>query len=470
MTNRPLSITAAAEECPDRAAIVTETSTITYRDLAERVRRVARWIGEQPGSRRGVAIVATLRPATIVALDALMELGIRAVLLHPRLTAPERAELVRTADVDLVLDEAWGEEQAFDASDGGAEALPLGREIETEAPLAMLFTSGTSGVSKGVVLSRRAFLASAAGSAENLGWLDDDRWLLCMPLAHVGGLSVIVRCLVARRTVVLAPWTGSVPALLGAIASCRATLLSLVPTMLRRILDDEPGYAFPAHVRAVLLGGDAASPALLRDAAARGVPARTTYGMTEACSQVTTQRPGEELSADAGRPLRGVELRVVAGEIQVRGPTLMSGYFPPERFPSPFLEGGWLPTGDLGEIDSAGKLHVHGRKSDLIITGGENVDPNEIERVLRGCPGVAETCAFGVADETWGQIVAAAIVPAGDLRLGDVARFVADSLAAHKRPRKVAIVEAISLNATNKVDRRATARACQARLVALPKP
>jgi O-succinylbenzoic acid--CoA ligase len=225
-------------------------------------------------------------------------------------------------------------------------------------------------------------------------------------------------------------------------------------------------------VRAVLLGGDAASGTLLADAARRGVPALTTYGLTEACSQVATQAPGSAPSLDAGvgPPLRGVEVRIVGGEIQVRGPNLMTGYHPSDRWPSPFLEGGWLPTGDLGELDAEGRLHVRGRRSDLIITGGENVDPREVEGVLREHAGVADACVFGVADERWGQIVAAALIPADPLappELVDVARHAAERLAKYKRPRAYAIAASLVLNATSKLDRKKTASAVLESLVAL---
>ena len=140
---------------------------------------------------------------------------------------------------------------------------------------------------------------------------------------------------------------------------------------------------------------------LLRDAVERGIPAITTYGLTEACSQVTTQRLTELSEPGAGRPLAGVELRVVDGEIQVRGSTLMTAYHPAELHPDPRISGGWLPTGDLGFIDTAGRLHVLGRKDDVIVTGGEKVHPAEVEAVLERCPGVSACSVFGVDDETW---------------------------------------------------------------------
>jgi O-succinylbenzoic acid--CoA ligase len=290
----------------------------------------------------GVAFVATLRVETVIVFLAAIELGVPAIPVHPRLTEAERAALVAMTKPDVVLDEHWRGDDGEPGDDVPAVQAP-----GDEDALAILFTSGTSGTPKGVYLSRRAFLASAAASAANLGWTDGDRWLLSMPLAHVGGLSVIVRCLIARRAIVLVPWAGDVAALLDAVRRCRVTLISFVPTLLRKILDASPDPVFPSHVRAILLGGDAASARLLEDCASRGIPALTTYGMTETCAQIATMSPGERPSpaAGVGAPLRGVAIRIREGEIQVRSPTSMTRYLPVDRWPSPFLEDGWLPTG-----------------------------------------------------------------------------------------------------------------------------
>jgi O-succinylbenzoic acid--CoA ligase len=279
-----------------------------------------------------------------------------------------------------------------------------------------------------------------------------------MPLGHVGGLSVVLRCLEARVPIVVSPWTGALGPLLDDVDRHQATLLSLVPTMLARIFEERPSYRFPPHVRAVLLGGDAASPSLLAAATARGIPVLTTYGMTEACSQIATLSPGEAPTPEngVGRPLPGTELRFVGGEIQVRGPTLFTRYVPVGRFPTPFLDDGWFATGDLGRLDEHGRLHVTGRKSDLIITGGENVDPREVEIALEACAGVRAACVFPISDEKWGQLVAAAVIVEGHETGATVFAEVKARLAKHKWPRQIAIVSELVYNGTGKLDRRRT--------------
>jgi O-succinylbenzoic acid--CoA ligase len=203
----------------------------------------------------------------------------------------------------------------------------------------------------------------------------------------------------------------------------------------------------------VLLGGAAASPELLARADDRGVPVLTTYGLTEACSQVTTQPYGTRNRGElgAGAPLPGIELRIADGEIRLRGPTLMDGYL---GAPDPFTPDGFFPTGDLGELDARGHLHVRGRRSDRIVTGGENVDPIEVELALARCPGVHAACVVGLPDPEWGDRVAALVVAPGTTE-DALDTFARAHLAPHKRPRVYRLVDTIPLTPAGKPDRRA---------------
>jgi O-succinylbenzoic acid--CoA ligase len=367
----------------------------------------------------------------VLALYALLEMQRPVLLLHPKLTAGERQVEV----------------------DATAHA---GRSMPTDAA-AILYTSGTSGRARGAVLTRAAFIASAAANAANLGWQEDDCWLLAMPLARVGGLSVLTRCLSARRAVALAPHF-DVATLPQQIEACGITLLSVVPTMLSLLLDAHPDWRAPPRLRAVLVGGATASPRLLARAAGRGLPLVITYGCTETCSQVVatpyaarwdTARHG------SGRPLRGAELRVVEGHIQVRGPMRMAGYLGEPPLPAD----AWFDTGDLGRFDAADCLHVQGRRSDLIVSGGENVYPVEVEQVLEACPGIAAAAVFGVPDDTWGEVVAAALVADGaPPSTAALADWVASRLAGYKRPRRLGYVAALPQTAAGKLDRAALAQ------------
>lgn len=470
--SRSLSVFAAAAESPSATALVAGDRTFSYAELAAEARGAAGWLRERsPDRRTPVAVVAHNDVPTLVMLHGLLATGRPAVLLHPRLTAPERDALLASVSAERpggeqragVVPRDWQpgpvSDHEYDHDSGP------GHDPGSDATAAMVFTSGTTGAARAVALSRRAIVASAAASAANLGWEADDRWLLPLPLAHVGGFSILTRCLLARRAVVLAN-DARAHTVLEAMHRHRVTLASLVPTVLSRLLDatdEDP----PSSLRALLLGGAAASPELLGRAADRGWPVLTTYGLTEACSQVTTQEYGTVNRGErgAGRPLPGVELRIGDDdEIQLRGPTLFSGYVPPTA-ESPFLEGGWFQTGDRGRLDEEGRLHVLGRRVDRIVTGGENVDPAEVEQALEALPGVVGACVFGVPDEEWGEVVAAAlVVEAGSAAVREGLPGLETRLAPFKRPRRATILDALPTNATGKVDRRETARRATPRL------
>lgn len=462
-----LSVADAARDAPDHPALIIGSRVTTYGELAERVARRKAWLERQgaPFSGSGVlSAVGTSDPDMLETVLAAIEMGQPIVLVHPRLTQPERDAIVTIVAPRLHLDRA-PPESSLPAAERTATRAPL----DPERPLCILFTSGTAGRPKGVVLSRRAFTASAAGSAKNIGWQPDDRWLLGLPIAHVGGLSILTRCLLARRTVVVPDATATGQRLdPGSLAieieRRRVTLVSLVPTQLEWLVSKEPPWVPPSHLRAVLLGGAAAPRTLLERAADRGIPVLTTYGLTEACSQVTTQpyRTVNRGDLGAGPAMAGIEVRIVDGAIQVRGPTLLSGLFPSVAA-TPVDAEGWLHTDDLGRLDGRGFLHVLGRRTDLIVTGGENVHPAEVEAVLERCPGIAAACVFGIPDDTWGEIVAAAVIPNAPEPPSPerIAGFIVDNLSPHRRPRRIALVQAFAMTAAGKLDRPGTARECQ---------
>jgi O-succinylbenzoic acid--CoA ligase len=421
-----LSILAAAREAGAAVALHIDDRRYSFADLARLVAPRLRALAARRDAV--VPLVASNTLDALVTLYALLEARRPALLLHPKFTAAEQAAELR-------------------ATAQSAHALPAD-------VAAILYTSGTTGRARGAVLTRSALLASAQASSANLGWQDDDCWLLAMPLARVGGLSIVTRCLAARRPIALAPAFDAM-LLPRWIAQHRVTLLSLVPTMLALLLDADAGWRPPAHLRALLLGGAAASPGLLARAAARGLPIVITYGCTETCSQVAATPYADRHDAaacGAGRPLPGAEVRVEDGRILVRGPMRMAGYLgAPALAPD-----AWFDTGDLGEIDARGFLHLHGRRADLIVSGGANVYPAEVEQVLEACAGIRAAAVFGVPDETWGQVVAAALVagpqPPGDEVLID---HLAARLAPHKRPRLVAFVAGLPVSPAGKLDRAA---------------
>jgi O-succinylbenzoic acid--CoA ligase len=410
----PLSILDAAREAPDRIAIETADRSLTFAACAAAV--------AAPPSDAPAVIVATPAVDTVLAVHAALAARRPIALLHHRLAdgeaARQRAVIEHTA---LTPDTAC-----------------------------VLFTSGSTGAARGVALSRQALIAAADASARHLGWRDGDCWLLALPLAHAGGLSIAIRCLAARRPIALCEGDFDRAAVAALLARC--TLASLVPTQLAALLDD-PAWRPPPRLRAVLLGGAAAPLPLLERAAARSVPFLTTYGMTESLGQLATAPP--ERAGDPHAPL--VPLPGVAFEagtpaapapIVVRGPMLATRYLDGAPIAPMFT------TADLGWV-AEGALHVAGRSDDVIITGGENVHPSTVEAVLAATPGVRAACVFGVRDERWGQLVAAALVVDPAFDPAAAADRWRAALPGHARPRRLAICPALPQLPSGKVDRRA---------------
>jgi o-succinylbenzoate---CoA ligase len=271
---------------------------------------------------------------------------------------------------------------------------------------------------------------SALGSNANIALRPGDRWLHSLPLYHVGGLSILFRCLLAGATIAL-PQPGN--PLSEAIASFGATHVSLVSTQLSRLLREGTDLG---GLKAVLLGGGPIPPPLVDEALARGLPVHTSYGLTEMASQVTTTPPGASLEElrTAGRVLPNREVSISEGEeILVRGATLFAGYVEAEELDRPLDEGGWFHTRDLGTLDENGYLRVRGRIDNLFVSGGENVQPEEIEEALCRLEGVREAVVVPVPDEEFGaRPVAFVRMSAGEP--GDLARKVEPDLPRFKIP------------------------------------
>lgn len=317
-----------------------------------------------------------------------------------------------------------------------------------------LFTSGTTGVPKLVHLTEENFRASAAANAANLGASSAQRWLGTLPLFHVGGLAMAHRCAVAGASLQLEERFDA-EHVAEALLSGAVTHASLVPTTLARVLEAARGRSFQ-HVEAVLIGGGPMTSPLLAKARAAGLPVLQTYGLTEACSQVTTERPAEADGTTAGPALAGLEVRIVeggavlsagqVGNIEVRGPTVALGLGP------------WLATKDLGVLDERGRLRILSRRVDLIVTGGENVYPLEVEAVLREHPAVDDVAVIPVEDPTWGQVPVACVVSAKGVTAEELTPFARERLAAFKVPKRLILLQTLPRNAMGKLDREALRR------------
>ena len=458
-----LSIFTAARQAPHAEGLVCDGARLTFSALAGRVEaRRAQFeaLGVRALDPRPVALIVDGSVAMFEYLYLCFELGVPVLPLHPRLTAHERQSLIEASSAQSTIDPSQHER----GRPPRAQHWDWPRIPDTHA-LALVPSSGSTGRPKLVELSRRAFRALARADAERVPPRVDDRALLCLPLSHVGGLSVVTRSLAARRCCVAFRSGGG--GLLGSIAELaqsleeeRITLLSLVPPVLARLLREAPELAARAPLRAILVGGQACSAELFAAARACALPVLTSYGLTETCSQVSTlafpppdTAPSKGGVIGVGFPLPGVEVRVVNGLIEVRGPTLFSGYLDGA---ATLDDDGFFHTDDRGAFDPELGLFVFGRASDLIITGGENVDPIEVEHALLACDGVEAASVFGIPDSEFGEQVAAALEISHGTAFDERALFAALSqrLAAFKQPRALCLFDTLPRLGSGKLDRR----------------
>jgi O-succinylbenzoic acid--CoA ligase len=341
--------------------------------------------------------------------------------------------------------------------------------FDADAVQAIMYTSGASGRPKGAMLTFGNFFWSAFGSMAQLGVHEDDRWLVALPLFHVGGLSILFRSVVNGTTAVIHESFDPVRAN-RAIDEDGVTIVSLVSTMLLRMLEARDHRPFPASLRCVLLGGGPVPQELVDKGLELNIPIAQTYGLTETSSQATTLQLAEVVTraGSAGKPLLPTEIRIKRedgsiaapgeeGEIVVRGATISPGYWRRPDATAAAIRDGWLHTGDAGSIDADGYLYVIDRRDDLIVSGGENVYPAEVESVLSTHPAVREAGVFALTDPLWGQSVAAAVVLREGLELltAEALRvFCRERLAAYKAPREVFFTEELPRTASGKLLRR----------------
>ena len=482
MSERPDLLWRAART-PGAPAVESDAGTWCFAELADRAVRGAGFVtSTAPRTATPIGLLMSGNAQFAAWFHAIALAGRTVMPLNLRLTAGELAQQLASAGACWLLGEADDPRlgdlaryvpglrvevapslEALPAAAGS----PRARRGGEDTTLAVLYTSGTAGRAKGACLSWGNFLASARGAEERLGRAVFERWLACMPLFHVGGLSVLMRSVLFGAPVRLHARFDAA-AVSDALDGGDVAGISLVPTMLSRLLAHRAGRVAPPGLRVLLLGGAAVAPELVTRALATGYPVCPTYGLTEAASQVATAAPPPSRATRPAPmlPLAGTQVRIVAdgqdqppgapGEIAVRGPTVMQGYLNEPDATARVLRDGWLYTGDVGYLDDAGGLHVLDRRDDLIISGGENVYPAEIEAALLAHPCVEDAAVTGIADPDLGARVVAWIVTAAGAAVDADAlqRHCRARLAGYKQPREYRFVAALPRNAAGKLQRR----------------
>ncbi len=465
-------LTERVRATPDRPAVIDAVTGAdqSYRELDTSVSwTAARLPAIEPGDRVGLLLSTSID--TVRTIHAVWRLGGTIVPLDPDQPEPRLQEQLQMAGASVILGPATDEPPLSEAI---AIPIPLAEgDLDPTAsvedatwawtdPMVVLFTSGTSGEPKPVSLTRRNLFASAAASAFRLGVTPTDNWICCLPVNHMGGLAPLIRSTVYGTTVTVHEGF-DVEAIGDTICRHRPSGISLVPTQLKRLLDAGVGLS---PLRFVLLGGGPAAPSLIDRCEAADVPVYPTYGLTETASQVTTATPDEAFSyrGTVGRPLIGTAVTIVdesdepvpegeQGEIVVAGPTVTPGYADDtDRGIGEF----GLFTGDIGYLED-GRLWVTGRLSDVIISGGEQIHPTEVEAAIRSHPAVEAAAVVGIDDPEWGGRVGALVVADGP-SADDLSDYLRDRLAPFKIPKTWAFSDSLPRTASGTVDRTAVVR------------
>jgi len=463
-----------ARFAPDAAAIRFEGAQVGYAELARRIRCAAAVLaGLGVGRGDAVAYLGLNHPAALVLLFACARLGAMLAPLNWRLAPPEHARVLGDFRPRVVFHEpAFADHvRAFNAV--GLSTLdrpdaqppaPVGGE---DSPLLLSYTSGSTGAPKGVVLTQRALQWNAVNSAHMHDLTSADRVLTTLPLFHVGGLNIQTTPALHAGASVTLHAKFDPPATLAAIEGERITLAVLVPAQLEALMA-LPRWASAdlSSLRMITTGSTIVTQAFVRKASARGVPVIQVYGSTETCPIASYVRAADALrkAGSAGVPALHCEMKVVDdagaelpagrdGEILVRGPNVASGYWNAPAETAHAFAGGWYRSGDLGHFDEEGHLYVVARKKDMIISGGENIYPAEVESVLLESPAIAEACVVGRPDARWGEAVVAAVVLKRGCSLSeaDALALFQGRIARYKHPREVRFLDALPRSALGKV-------------------
>jgi fatty-acyl-CoA synthase len=477
---------------PGKIAIRFGGQDLTYAALAERVAQACgrlRALGVGPGDV--VAFLGLNNPEMLALLFACARLRAILLPLNWRLAPPEHARVLAVCTPRAVVVEPaflahcgplqgphqacrwvalgpapagwhrWDEIGAMEAAGPQPGGL--------EAPNLLCYTSGSAGPPKGVVLTQGGLFWNAVNSAHMHDLTSADRVLTTLPMFHVGGLNIqTLPALHAGATVVLhARFDAS--ATIEAMERERITLAVLVPAQLTAMMEQPRWTAADlSSARLIAIGSTIVPRSLIERVGERGLRVVQVYGSTETCPIATYVRTEDAVrkAGSAGLPALHCEVRVVDiedrhlgpgrdGEILVRGPNVMRGYWNAPEATAEALRGGWYHTGDIGHFDSEGYLHVVARKHDMIISGGENIYPAELESILLECPRISEACVVGQPDERWGEAVLAVVVlkPGMHMTEADVAALFAGRVARYKQPRRVCFMDALPRTALGKVAR-----------------
>jgi O-succinylbenzoic acid--CoA ligase len=441
-----------AEKMPGFPAVINRQGIYCYQHLHENVSGMTGYLaGKGIKKKTRVALLGRNSHWYIVVLAALWRIGAVAVPLNFRLPPNRLQEIIETFNIAYIIEDSdddyrlenrgsavaldWKEIAIYDKQ-RPVKPHPAGH-IDLANDAVIILTSGSTGAGKAVLLTYGNLHYNALGSNGNIIVLGSDRWLLSLPLFHVGGLGILFRCFLGGAAIVV-PDPGDL--LHETAAEQRITHISLVPTQLQELIEKiERTPQEYEKLNAVLLGGSAFSTALIQRALWSKLPLYTTYGLSEMASQVTATPPNAppDKLTSSGKALKYRSIKIdTNGEIRVKGPTLFKGYIENGKVSCPLDPGGWFRTGDLGRFDEDGYLHVSGRLDNMFISGGENIMPEEIENLLNRFPGIKRSLVTPVKDKTYGSrpVVFLDLAYPGAIKKSGLLNYLEENLPRYKIP------------------------------------
>jgi fatty-acyl-CoA synthase len=461
---------------PDKPALHFQGETWTYAHFAHRISTVAHALHARFGIGRGdrVAILSPNHPDYLVLLYACARLGAMLVPLNWRLATPELLFILADADVRLLIVAAGFDAVATAAStqvialDALCDLSPtthVDADADWSAPLLIVYTAGTTGRPKGAVLTQQALLANAVMSQHMHAMTSDDHVLTVLPLFHVGGLNIQTTPALQLGATVTLHARFTPEEMLRAIAQDKPTLTVLVPSTIQPLLD-HPHWQHTdlSSLRAISTGSTLVPQGLVDAVQARNVPVLQVYGSTETSPIAVYTRLGGDLSRPLSTGLPGLlcEARIVddtgrevsanaPGEVEVRGPNVLTEYWRDPTATAEALHDGWFRTGDIALRDNDGYFTIHDRKKNMIVSGGENIYPAELERVLLEHPHIAEAAVIGIPDPRWQEVPVAFVVARTTISAAAVRAHLVSQLARFKVPREIVFVQELPRNALGKV-------------------
>jgi len=463
-----------AESNPDTLALIAGNRHLTYGQLYGEALQLAGSLSKK-GIKSGVhvALAGNNSDQYVLLLHALILSGAVVVPVNIRLTAEDIEHQISFADCEhILIDDDMqitirprniSQHKFSEITSDSSDAPGTLFEKSHTDTLLLMFTSGTSGSPKCVELTYENIFYNALGTKLRLQITEEDSWLLSLPLYHIGGFSIVIRTCIYGITLLI-PESLETKDIKAAIYEQDPAFISLVPTMMKRLLENN---VKPNNLhKAILLGGGPIPGDLIDTCEKYGWEIATTYGTTETGSQIATRHPDAAAGrGSAGQPLPFTAIRIIdkeghevsagtEGEITAATPSCMRGYYKQDELTAEVIQDGWYHTGDYGYVMEDSNLYVVSRRNDIIVSGGENINPVEVEHVLRDHPGIQDVCVIPYSDPEWGEVPAVVIVPVDEgVSLESIKQFLTGKIASFKIPKKIFYVEEIPYTQTGKIQR-----------------